>query len=664
MEYWSSCLMFLLTLVLLLSQSLIDSSTPSPSNNFLCHPAESSALLQFINSFIINPKTVSWKNGTDCCLWDGVSCDHISGHVIGLDLSSGGLQGPLHSNSALFSLIHLQTLILDFNDFSCSPIPPEIGSFANMKTLSLFFANFSGYIPEEISHLSKLSHLTIFGNIDDCHFLMGPFVLKKMLQNFTNLMELTMNNIDMSGVELVSSFMNVSSSLTTLDLYQCGLRGKFPENVFRLPNLQELRLGINPYSPFSGNLTGSLPMFNWSSPLWYLDLSDTKISIDLPYMCSSAKSLQILFLSNCSFKGSSNSAMLTNLTQLVELSVLVINSNNFGGHIPLFFLNLQQLTILYLSGNNFVGKIPEFPKANSSQSPLQLNLEQLIISDNLLSESIPSWVYSLPHLKYLGLNNNKLIGPIKEFHSKSLVWLNLGSNKLHGQIPNSIFQQKNLGNINLSHNSLDGVLELSKFSMLKNLRRLDLSFNNFTVSTNKYSNNDSFPQLFYLGLASCNISEFPYFLRNMKSLVIVDLRSNMIEGPLPTVPPSMSIFFISNNALSGEIPSTYCNLSELEILDVSNNSIHGKIPSCLGNKFSLSVLDLHTNNFWGEIPHDMFEKLTNLRSLHLSNNHLDGSLPRSLRSCQSLEVLDVGNNKINDTFPHWLEDLPMLRVLV
>ncbi|XP_062081246.1 receptor-like protein Cf-9 [Humulus lupulus] len=227
MEYWSSRLMFLLTLVLLLSQSLIDSSTPSPSNNFLCHPAESSALLQFSNSFIINPsmvdlvrmylmnpKTVSWKNGTDCCSWDGVSCDHISGHVIGLDLSFSGLQGTL------FSLLHLQTLILDLNNFSCSPIPPEIGSFANMKTLSLSSANFSGYIPEEISHLSKLSRLTIYGDVADCHFLMGPFVLKKMLQNFTNLMELTMNNIDMSNVELVSSFMNVSSSLTTLVLYR------------------------------------------------------------------------------------------------------------------------------------------------------------------------------------------------------------------------------------------------------------------------------------------------------------------------------------------------------------------------------------------------------------------------------------------------------------
>ena len=29
-----------------------------------------------------------------------------------------------------------------------------------------------------------------------------------------------------------------------------------------------------------------------------------------------------------------------------------------------------------------------------------------------------------------------------------------------------------------------------------------------------------------------------------------------------------------------------------------------------------------------------------------------------------MEVLDLGNNKISDTFPHWLGNLPKLRVLV
>ncbi|GLT83650.1 hypothetical protein SLE2022_019270 [Rubroshorea leprosula] len=43
---------------------------------------------------------------------------------------------------------------------------------------------------------------------------------------------------------------------------------------------------------------------------------------------------------------------------------------------------------------------------------------------------------------------------------------------------------------------------------------------------------------------------------------------------------------------------------------------------------------------------------------------MDRLLPRSLVNCSMLEVLDVGSNNINDTFPHRLESLPQLQVLV
>ncbi|XP_062078755.1 receptor-like protein 7 [Humulus lupulus] len=701
-------LVFLVCFVLLDSQFLIYPSTPLPSQ--LCHPDERSALLKFSNSLSLNPeyldiahlKTVSWKNGTDCCSWDGVLCDPISGHVIGLNMSFSFLQGSLHSNSTLFSLRHLQSLILDDINFNGSPIPSDFSSLANLKRLSLGNTNFSGNVPVELSHLSKLSHL-VFSSTNS--IFLETYVLKRMLQNFTDLRELTLNRVDMSDVPLDSSFTNVSISLMFLDLSHCELQGNFPDFLLRLPNLHHLDLWNN------NNLTGSLPTFNWTSPLRYLSLSYTRISVDLPYLCNSAKSLQALFLRNCSFRGAPYPTRLANLSQLVQLDTLFLDYNNFGGQIPLFSFNLQHLIKLDLSGNNFVGKIPENLEINSTQSPFPMQLEVLVLSDNLLSGSIPSWMYSLPFLKSLNLNRNKIIGPIKEFKSRFLESLQLGTNKLHSLIPSSIFLQENLRILYLSTNNLYGVLELNKFSMLRNLENLDLSYYNFTLSSNNYDGNNLFPRLQYLSLASCNIVAFPYFLKSLKklkridlshnqihgsipqwlwnqgttslshlnisynflthveqipfqNLKYLDLRSNMIQGNLPIVPPSLIVFFISNNHLSGEIPSTYCTLSKIYILDFSNNSIHGKIPSCLGNKSFLSVLDLDMNNFSGEISRDMFENSTSLRSLHLSGNQLEGSLPRSLWNCKNLEVLDVGKNKINDTFPHWLEDLPMLQVLV
>ena len=700
------------------SQPIASSPLPSPTSP-LCHPSESDALLQFSNSFSINqsifyfayqmpviiyPKTVSWKNGTNCCSWDGVLCDRFSGHVIGLNLSYSCLQGPLHSNSSLFLLRHLQILNLDYNDFNGSPIPPEFGRFPNLTCLTLSFSNFDGYVPIELSYLSKLVNLYLTNEVyySQYELRLDPYVFKRIVQNMTNLMMLSLYGVNMSNFELITSLMNISSSLEGLDLRECQLQGKFPENIFHLPNLQWLTLEDN------SHVIGSLPTYNWSSPLRYLSLSNTKISIDLPYLSTRAKSLQSLYLKQCNFKGS-YPALTPNLTQLVQLTSLDLSNNNFGGEIPWSCLNPQQLTFLKLSQNNFSGQLPEISSTNLSEISVLFKLSYLDLSSNFLSGSIPSWIFSLPDLRYLSLEINQLTGHIKEFQSRSLQQLLLHTNKLHGQIPSSIFEQENLDNLSLSYNNLSGVLELSKFSKLKNLLYLDLRFNSFSLSLKSYVDNP-FPQLRHLLLCSCNITAFPYFIRSFerlealylshnqirgsipewlwnkgthslfylnlshnfltsveqipwKRLRYLDLRSNHLQGNLPIVPPSLEIFFISNNQLSGTVPFLYCNLSALDILDLSNNSFHGNIPSCLRNLYFLSVFDLRMNKLTGTIP-DMCSNSTHLRSLHLSGNQLEGPLPRSLRNCQTLEVLDAANNKIIDTFPDWLEALPMLQVLV
>ena len=79
--------------------------------------------------------------------------------------------------------------------------------------------------------------------------------------------------------------------------------------------------------------------------------------------------------------------------------------------------------------------------------------------------------------------------------------------------------------------------------------------------------------------------------------------NNNLTGILdPVLPSSMYYFFISNNSFSGEIPSTICNVTSLEILDISYNSLSGKIPPCLGNFSYLFVMDLRMNNFHGTMP--------------------------------------------------------------
>jgi len=130
----------------------------------LCHPHDYLALLHFKASLTIDitnnyyaynchevyPTIGTWENGTDCCSWSGVTCHPISGHVIALDLPCAGLQGQITANTTLFSLSHMQSLNLAFNNFSNSQIPSAIGELVSLTHLNLSSSNFQGEIPSQI----------------------------------------------------------------------------------------------------------------------------------------------------------------------------------------------------------------------------------------------------------------------------------------------------------------------------------------------------------------------------------------------------------------------------------------------------------------------------------------------------------------------------------
>ena len=138
----STRLLFLIPLLHAIGTNCFASRQP-----VLCHDDESSALLQFKQSFHWNLnscfyplKISSWKVegvDTDCCSWDGVECNEETGHVIGLDLSSSCLYGSLLSNSSLFSLVHLRRLNLAYNDFNSSQIPSGFSRLSGLTYLNL-----------------------------------------------------------------------------------------------------------------------------------------------------------------------------------------------------------------------------------------------------------------------------------------------------------------------------------------------------------------------------------------------------------------------------------------------------------------------------------------------------------------------------------------------
>nr|XP_023873346.1 receptor-like protein Cf-9 homolog [Quercus suber] len=657
------------------------------------------------------PKTASWKEDEDCCTWDGVDCHQTTRHVIGLDLSCSWLRGPIHSNSTLFFLPHLMTLNLAGNCFNESLISPEFGKFKTLTHLNLSYSCFSGKIPNEISHLSSLVSLDL--SLNDELLIETP-VWKRVIHNLTQLRELLLDWSDMSSIR-PNSLMNLSSSFTTLSLHECNLQGKLQNNFLCLPSIQTLDLGFN------DNLDlGSLPKCNRSSIfLKFLDLSSISFSGKLPDFIDNMKSLEHLNLANCNLTGSistsfgnltkltildlsSNSfsgegevpdfidnmkslehlnlancnligSISTSLGNLTKLTILDLSYNSFSGLLPLSLYNLPNLSSLYLDNNQLVGPLPNHVSG-------LLNLKDLYLSSNFLNGTLPSWLFNLPSLVTLSLYGNQFIGEIGEFQSNSLEHLDLGYNKLYGPIPRSISRFVNLTYLSLSSNNWSIMLELEMFSKLKNLEFLDFSNNLVSINNNVTY---TLPKLRSLNLSSCNISEFPIFLRiattlqfldlsknriygqvpkwlgdmGRDSLYFLDLHDNLLQGPFLTLSfLSLEYLSISNNKLTGGIPSLICNASSLYVLDLSHNNLSGVVPKCLVHSNVLSVLNLRMNSLYGTIP-TTFSTVNKFRNINLNGNQLEGPLPRSLANCRNLEVLDLGSNKINGTFPNWLEGL-------
>ncbi|KAK8559652.1 hypothetical protein V6N13_016392 [Hibiscus sabdariffa] len=386
------------------------SSVPSPSSP-LCLPHQRAALLRFKNSISLDyfcgdnyyaayPKTETWNKSIDCCSWEGVKCDEMTGHVIGINLSRSCLVGSLFAsaNNSLFLLHNLQWLDLSYNFLYDSPLDNSSSSLfqlRNFRRLDLSYNYLDGAIlPEFFSQLVSLTHLDLsYNGFSDTFskLTFGALGFEMLARNLNRLRNLVLDSVDMSDVAL-TSFLNLSSSLQRLSLRECQLHGEFPTQLFQFSNLKSIGLGGNE------NLTGYLPQTNWSSGLELLDLS------------------------RCGFRGSIPPSF-GNLSQLVSID---LSRNLLRGQIPDVFGNLTKLTSFTCSSCNLSGPMVQIQMPSSIQyvdlscndfhGPLPgsmfdlVNLTELRLSSNNLSGVIESVMLSkLAGLELLDLSNNSLL---------------------------------------------------------------------------------------------------------------------------------------------------------------------------------------------------------------------------------------------------------------
>ncbi|KAH0851684.1 hypothetical protein HID58_094544, partial [Brassica napus] len=411
-------------------------------------------------------------------------------------------------------------------------------------------------------------------------------------RNLTNLRQLDLSHVNLSS-EMPQMMISNLTSLRSIRLHGCNLFGRFPRLS---PTIRSIDLSVNPH------LESSLPEFNGSNSLVYLDVTDTSLSGSIPeYSISNLKHLKVLSFSDCKFTGKIPSS----IGNLSHLNILDFGYNNLAGEIPTALFNLTKLSSLSLASNHFTG--------------------------------------TLPH------NINSL---------SNLNIFNAASNSFFG----TSLQQLTLSHINttIARIDLNAVLSLP----LKSLSILDLSGSHVSVENMSSSVSTLSSQLIYLFLSGCGITVFPEFISSLQYISMIDLSNNSIKGQVPAwlwrLPElhyaelsynaingfkefpkdvsrtMMSSLFLNKNNLSRENPRAICDMASLSVVDLSNNNFSGSVPQCLSNLIKRGHSMLVTTNWRGN-----FQDL-----------------------CRVALVLNMEHNRINDTFPFWLGSLPELHLPV
>ncbi|CAJ1957674.1 unnamed protein product [Sphenostylis stenocarpa] len=622
-----------------------------------CFQQEKSALLDFKASYANESYLLpSWMNEpkSNCCVWERVTCDSSSGHIIHLSLGN------------LRTVGEIEMVPFGYPYGEMGPYSQGIRPYCFNPTRSL---NWSLFLP--------LRELRSLGLSNYC-FL--RFIWKKADSRSTlkklETLDLSFNYLNESIVE----FLGSHSSIKSLNLSGNFIGGPFMKELSLLPNLEVLDLSMNHVGNGSFLATQEYEGKSTLEKLVTLDLSFNYL----------------------------NESIMKLVGTLPSIKNLSLAANFIGGPIPIKELSLlPNLKALDLSGNRLVSQIPTQDTNSSVEFYVFKKLKTLNLADNMFDKGILKSLDAFPTLRSLNIGYNPIKGDLDDkvlANLSKLEVLELSNAAINGFFPNQgLCKMKQLQKLDLSFNNLRGSL-VPCLGNLTSLRALDFSFNylsgNLTplivhlasieylsIAFNKFEGAFSFNilanhsklkalligdmkvetenppwvasfQLEQLAISSCELNlptKIPTFLLNQTGLRYLDLSGNYLLGKFPSwllmKNPNLEEVYLFDNSFNGpfELPfDQNLRMNHMKLLSLSNNQFQGKLPSNIGFFFPhLEYLDISNNKFDGAIPASIGE-MSSLLGLYLGNNNFSGNVPEHiLNRCFSLKTLMMDNNQFS-----------------
>lgn len=536
-------------------------------------------------------------------------------------------------NGTFSNLAKLKHLSLSYNNLSHVPRNLPV----SLVTLELASNMISVIREDDFKELRKLKTLKIQGNCPRCHNAPYPCVpctngsISIHDRAFDHLGNLYLLHLAGNSITFIKErwFKNISQ-LRELYLSYNFLTKQINEDSAYLNNLRFLKkLDLS---------------FN------YL-LQEYPETMRLAPSFANLTSLSTLHIVGLVFQKIKKDS-LTSLYDLQNLTTLDIGINFIVTVDPDIYKKFQNVKLLYLSENRL------YPITKSEASK----------PDN----RVQTRRFSVPALMDSGSKNTEPYRPfprlVKVQCSRAGRVLDLSRNNLFFISPEQFVGYENIACLNLSGNGFAAALNGTEFTLLGDLKYLDLSYNKIDLAYD-----DAFKELNKLEVLDLSFNPHYFtvrgvthnlqFLRNLPKLRVLNMSSNSIFTLTTKYMRSDSLneLQFQHNQLgrlwkNEKYLELFRHLKNLTLLDISCNKIKS-IPKKVYRYLPVTIkrLSLKDNGLIN-LNWTLMKNFTQLEELILGYNRLTFVSSKITQNIPSLRYLDLSHNKISQLETRFLQD--------
>lgn len=477
-------------------------------------------------------------------------------------------------------------------------LPKEIYELSSLRTLSLAECNLNGILDEALKQLSNLEELYLWGNnlrgkIPEGigaltalsilslakNSLTGP--LPEVIGGLTALNAFTVKDQVSKGGGLTGGILSFSSApkLTNLVLAGNLFEGKIPTNLLQMVSLDEYIIADLSSNILTGEVPGQLARFERLNILAADNIIsgiDSRLCAMDDWMGGNVREFGCAAILCPEYTTNTRGRMVydnQNCVDCVDPEVRPILGQTKCGAKDLVLTehNILQLFYSECGGTTWTRSKNWYSDVHVCDwygvaCDDEKSVVSIVLGDNGMQGTLPSYIYSLPNLAQLSLFYNPLLtvtfdGIEMASNLEELVLDTTGLTSLVG-----IGKGRSLTKLNVRNNNLAGTLP-EDLSRLVNMETLELSSNRFTGS-------------------------IPSWLSKI---------------------PSLSTFLVDDNELTGEIPD-FEGFERITFLNISNNNFAGSIPETFltsAGRDDKIFVDISANKLTGTLPYNL-ERLNRL----------------------------------------------------